>query len=292
MPSSAEHPSLSPTRSTHVSPPCHPPQSGVSACGRDRPRPAFRGLAAVLLLLGSIALAAPAPALAHYPWIAVSETAGQGAHAFRIRFGHGFPNGDPLAADRLAGIRLVAADGSVEPLTPGHGDGHPLPGDGGDARMIVAEQKPAFWSRTHEGGRRASREEYPGAFSCGESANVMKAVYGRGPGESWRHAQGHALELMPLNDPTALRTGDPLELRVTFHGAPWVGELKATYAGYPGQGDEAYAVSVATDADGVARFVPASEGQWLVRAHAAEDYPDPRVCDRRNHYSTLTFVVD
>jgi uncharacterized GH25 family protein len=268
------------------------PSPTLSACRVQMHRPPIRGPLGFMLLLGTIALALPAPVLAHYPWITVSGTDGQHAHEFRIRFGHGFPNGNTLAADGLAGIRLVAADGSVEPLAPGDGDSHPLPADGDGVRMIVAEQKSAFWSRTHEGGRRASREQYPDAFSCGESANVMKAIYGRGQGESWRHVQGHALELVPLNDPIALHAGDPLAFRVTFHGAPWAGELKATYAGYQGQGDEAYPVSVATDADGVARFVPAAEGVWLVRAHAAEDYPDPRVCDRRNHYSTLTFVVE
>lgn len=249
-----------------------------------------RAAAGLGALVGLAVLFAGAPALAHYPWITVHEAEGQGA-SFLISFGHSFPADGQLPADRLEGVRLVQPDGSVEALELEARENHPLPDAAEGAGMIVAEQKPAYWSRTHEGGRRASREHYPDAFSCSESANSMKAITGQGPGVAWQHRQGHVLEVVPLADPAGLRAGDPLPVQVLLHGEPWAGEVRATHAGYARDGEDDYALTVRTDADGVARLVPAVSGDWLVQAHATEDHPDPAVCDRRSYSSTLTFTL-
>jgi uncharacterized GH25 family protein len=250
----------------------------------------FHVFPTVLLVLAAFALAAiSAPVLAHYPWITVTE--GDAGPVFRVHFGHRFPGEGRLAPQQLQAVRLIAADGVAHELALQDQELHPLPALGEGTHLLVVEQNPSFWSRTHEGGRRASREQYPDAFSCSQSANVMKAIVGRGAGEAWGQEQGHPLELVPLSDPSTLRTGDPLEVRVLLHGEPWTGEIGATYAGYEAQGEETYAVRVATNAEGVARFVPAVAGQWLVLAHAGEDFPDPAICDRRSYHSTLTFVV-
>lgn len=230
------------------------------------------------------------PAFAHYPWIIVTES--DAAPAFRIHFGHRFPGDGRLAPHQLDEVRIIEPDGRSRTLVLDDQELHPLAPLGAGTHLLAIAQRPAFWSRTIEGGRRASREQYPDAFSCSQSVNTMKAVFGDGTGDSWRREQGHPLELLPLVNPSTLLTGDALAVRVTFHGEPWTGEVKATYAGFEQQGEESYAVSVPTDSDGVARFVPASEGHWLVRAFASEDYPDPQVCDRRSYTSTLTFFVD
>ncbi len=271
--------------------PVHHLERGREAAGRPRcpgrgPRVAL-GLGA---LVGLAVLLAGAPALAHYPWITVHAGEPQGA-SFRIGFGHAFPADGQLPADRLEGVRLVQPDGSVRALELEARDDHSLPDAAPGAILIVAEQKPAYWSRTHEGGRRASRERYPEAFSCSQSANSMKAIAGQGPGVAWQHRQGQLLEVVPLVDPAALRAGDPLSVQVLLHGEPWAGEVRATHAGYPRDGENDYALTVRTDADGVARLVPAESGDWLVHAHATEDYPDPAVCDRRSYSSTLTFTL-
>lgn len=245
---------------------------------------------AVLVTLAAFTLAAiSVPVLAHYPWITVTE--GDAGPAFRVHFGHRFPGEGRLAPHQLQGVRLIAPDGVAHKLVLDDHELHPLPPLGEGTHLLVVEQNPSFWSRTHEGGRRASREQYPDAFSCSQSSNVMKSIVGRGAGEALGQEQGHPLELIPLSDPSALQTGDPLEVRVLLHGEPWTGEIGATYAGYEGQGEDAYALHAATNVEGVARFVPAVAGQWLVLAYAGEDFPDPAICDRRSYHSTLTFVV-
>jgi len=251
----------------------------------------FAGLApAVGIFFALLLLGVATPALAHYPWITVSEDA-EGGTAFRLGFGHVFPDDGPLAVDRLEGIRVIGADGSVKDLLLEDREFHALPGAADGARLIVAEGAPGFWSRTFEGGRPASRAQYPDAFSCTQTVNVMKAVAGHGPGEAWRHRQGHALELMPMNDPAVLRAGDPLTIQVLWQGEPWVGQVRATYAGHARDGDASDALVLDTDEQGRARFVPAVAADWLVVVHASEEFPDPEVCDRRSHTATLTFRV-
>lgn len=130
---------------------------------------------ALSVLLYCAMLAVGALALAHYPWITVQMQ--DAAESFRISFGHSFPEDGLLRVDRLEGIRVVHPDGRTEALELGEREHHPLPIAAAGAGMIVAEQKPAYWSRTHEGGRRASPADYPDAFSCSQSANAMKAMF-------------------------------------------------------------------------------------------------------------------
>ncbi len=251
----------------------------------------FAGLApAIGIFFALLLLGVAKPALAHYPWITASKDTEEGT-AFRLGSGHVFPDDGPLAVDRLEGIRVVGADGSVTGLLLEDRDFHALPDAADGASLIVAEETPRFWSRTFEGGRPASRMQYPDAFSCTQTVNVMKAVAGHGPGEAWRHRQGHALELMPMNDPAILRAGDPLTIQVLWRGEPWAGQLKATYAGHARDGDASYALALDTDEQGRARFVPAVAADWMVVVHASEEFPDPEVCDRRSHTATLTFRV-
>lgn len=245
--------------------------------------------AGILTLLALLGL--PALGLAHYPWLMVHIEDSQTGAAVRVHTGHAFPEDEPLPADRLSGVVLVRSEGAVEPLQAVGVEALALPGPLEGTMMLVAEEKPAYWSRTFEGGRAVSREEAADAFSCSQTLNVMKAALGQGSGTAWRHRQGHPLELLPLNDPAALRPGDPLSIQVLFHGDPWQGELKATYAGFQQTGEEDYALTVRTNAEGVARFVPAVAGYWLVRAYASEAYPDPVICDRRAYHSTLTFAI-
>lgn len=255
------------------------------------PRGFLPGLAPVIAGLFVLALQGFAtPALAHYPWITLSQDNERGT-MIRLGFGHVFPEDGPLAVERLEGIRVVDADGSVKDLLLEDRELHALPEKADGGRLIVAEEVPSFWSRTYEGSRPGSRLQYPDAFSCVQSMNVMKAVVGDGPGEAWRHRQGHTLELVPMDDPAVLEAGDPLTIQVLWHGKPWAGQLKATYAGYAREGEDSYALALETDQQGRARFVPAVAGDWLVVAHASEEFPDPAVCDRRSHTATLTFRV-
>ena len=76
----------------------------------------------------------------------------------------------------------------------------------------------------------------------------------------WREPLGLGLEIVPLADPTHLRPGATLEVRLLKAGQPLAGlAVRATHQGKP-------ASFATTDADGRASFVLDVPGPWLLAA--------------------------
>lgn len=102
---------------------------------------------------------------------------------------------------------------------------------------------------------------------------------------------GHALEIIPEMNPSALKAGDSLTVRVLFKGKPLVdAQVSATYAGAEMKGHD-YPVSARTDADGKATLKLDRPGLWyarLIYMEAAQN--DPEI-DWRSYFATLTFTV-
>jgi hypothetical protein len=102
----------------------------------------------------------------------------------------------------------------------------------------------------------------PGIATCRVSLDTSyaKAIVrvGDSPDESWREPVGLGLEIVPLADPTRLRAGDSIAVRVLEAGRPLAGlALRAMTRG------RAPAL-VTTDANGVATFALAAAGPWLI----------------------------
>lgn len=77
---------------------------------------------------------------------------------------------------------------------------------------------------------------------------------------SWSEPLGLGLEIVPLADPTRLRAGGTLEVRLLKGGQPLGGlVLRAQHGGRP-------AVFATTGADGRASFVLEAAGPWLLAA--------------------------
>lgn len=132
-----------------------------------------------------------------------------------------------------------------------------------------------LWARTPE--PRRWRETYT------KHAKAVTRV-GESADESWRDPVGLGLEIVPLADPTRLRAGDTLPVRVLKRGAPLPGlPLRASARGRVG-------VFVTTDAQGEARVALPSAGPWLVagtelRASTA------RPAEWESDFTTLTLDV-
>ncbi len=227
------------------------------------------------------------PAQAHYPWLTVSD---EEPMRFVVGWGHDFPKDGILGADRIASATLVLPDGTVRELSLGTQDAHLVGAMAPSGlHILAAEQRPGFYSRTHQGGRAGSKIDHPGALSCSESANTMKALISRGEGGDPGRLLGHALEIVPLADPASLGVGDEFAVRILFQGKPFRGTVEATWAGFPDK--ESYAVTRETDASGEVRIPLSHGGLWLVKAATRVPYPDAAVCDHRSHTATLTFRI-
>lgn len=156
-------------------------------------------------------------------------------------------------------------------------------------RYIALEGAPELAARYAREGT------YPQVDSVTQvSAKFAKAIVevGQGVPRAFAITAGHSLEVVPLNDPAALRTGDTLVVRVLYRGQPLAGAH--LHAGTAAR-DSVHAatrkdLSAATGADGVARIPIPEGGLWNVRAlHGA---PTPGIAGQWEvYFATLVFSV-
>lgn len=123
---------------------------------------------------------------------------------------------------------------------------------------------------------------------------------GRGP-RAFQRLLGHPLEFVPLSDPSALRVGDTLRVRLVLLGKP--AGLAHAHAGSVPAGrtavtDTAAArraaardVKVETDASGIATVVMTQPGLWNIRTLQIVPAPKGSGADWDVHWATLVFSV-
>lgn len=242
---------------------------------------------------GALVFVSALSLFAHDFWIVPNAfvIAAGGTIEIRGQTGTKFPTStSAVAAERVAEARVVGAstderiadlsvkDSSLilrhKPTTPG--------------QRIIAVALVARTSRATpanlkryialEGNRElAERYEREGAYPKSDSLTQRAAKYaktivevGRGGPRAFTRTVGHALEFVPVNDPSALRAGDSLAVRLIFRGQPVAGaHLHAGVAALPNAaqdgGLETQDVSIVTGADGIARIPLARAGLWNVR---------------------------
>lgn len=102
---------------------------------------------------------------------------------------------------------------------------------------------------------------------------------------SWAEPVGMRLEIVPEKDPTTLRAGDELAVRVLKNGAP----LTSISVGIVSARDPKGKIQK-TDAEGRTTFRLNSEGRWLVRVTDLQKSSKTGF-DWESDFSTLTFKV-
>jgi uncharacterized GH25 family protein len=103
--------------------------------------------------------------------------------------------------------------------------------------------------------------------------------------DSWREAVGMTLELVPEKDPTQLKPGDELSVRVLRDGRP----LPGLSVGLASAGD-AKGILRTSDSDGRVTFPLPRPGWWLLRATQLTKSSKPDA-DWESHFATLTVFV-
>ena len=259
----------------------------------DRPTGARAGSTSATALVGAltagVALLAPTPAPAHFSWL--SATLVEERLAFVPQFGHHLPAQRVLSVDRIDSAMAFDPDGQATPTERTDQSLSIAVGAPG-TYVLSARLHPRFWSRTTEGGRNASRRDYPDAFSCRASIDTVTTLVNTGETKSSvAQAAGHDFELVAQQDPSRLSAGDLLEVLILFRGQPWQGSLHGTWTGYEPDHDDDYPVSVETDQRGIAQIALSRRGGWLLWASTREPYADPEICDEQAWNATLTFEV-
>lgn len=195
------------------------------------------------------------------------------------------------------------------------------------AYLVAARIKPGVFTMTPEGRKWANKKEVesPGKCTAFHIAAKTVLVVG-GSDRGLGGIMNQPLELVALTDPSKLRKGTSLPLKVLFEGKPAAGmPVKATYAGYeppegggaapqqPGQqvqagksgkeesaanageghrgGGMRYPVETVTDAQGQALIPVDREGHWMIAVSHKPAYPDPETCDELMFNYAFTFQV-
>jgi hypothetical protein len=123
-------------------------------------------------------------------------------------------------------------------------------------------------------------------------AKFSKAILqvGEGQSDNFGALLGYPVEIVPLQNPYALRKGDVFRARILKDGEPLANELVyATHEGFyelSGEGIFEELVRVRSDENGEVEFVLAEEGRWYIR------FIDlTRMGDEEHWYSSLLIFL-
>ena len=273
-----------------------------------------RPVARAAVALAALALAPFAAALAHDTWLLpLRAVVPPGTELLLdLTSGMRFPaNETAVRSDRVA-LARVRLGGAVEAVPAPRGAPHSLrfraplrrPGvatlwvdlaprelslDSAQVEEYLAEVgapdsvRVAYLRQFPAGGVRRWRERY------GKHAKaVVRVTSPQRPAppadSSWGVPAGQALELVPEVDPTALRPGDVLRVRVLGPGgAP----VPSVAVGLVGAGTRGTGLVARTGADGRAEFRLPGAGRWMLRATVLRRAAGPDL-DWESDFATLT----
>lgn len=265
---------------------------------------ALMPVAAASLLLAS----AVAPAFAHEFWIAPTTfrpEPGEVVH-LHLRVGERFV-GEPVRRNDAKIERFVAIDPSTgkESPVPGpdgadpagtiraSGKGVHVVGYRGRHSSIVLEAekfesylKEEGLERVIEARAKAGTSAAPGREIYSRCAKALLESPG-GDGRGFDRALGFTLEIVPRENPFALKPGDSLPLALLYEGRPLEGALVvAMNAGSPDARVEAR-----TDANGMVKLALGKPGAWLVKTVHMRPVTDRDDADWESFWGSLTFDV-
>lgn len=239
-------------------------------------------IVAAAVLLGSVQLAAHDFWLAAAPW-----RAAPGAWiTVSANVGDRFPTPTSFTApERVDRVRLIGPGGEIEVRPDFRREQNSLTADiqlppAPGTYLIVMTIKPRFIEikppdfaayLSHEGLERIVEERK----RRGEASKAGRERYSRYAKVLIRAGEqrsdhvtkpvGLLVELVPATDPTALRVGDALTVRLLSEGQPIKGALiGGIYAASKGKPDE-WPVRARTDSHGEARISLDHAGPWLLR---------------------------
>ncbi len=215
-----------------------------------------------------------------------------------------------VTADTIVVIRGASVAGtSLRLVHPATRQGQHLIGVQLSPRTV--RESPASFRRYLDlEGAPEARERYERAGllppNGGDSLTRRYAKYaktvvevGRGP-RAFARVMGHPLEFVPLNDPSALRRGDTLRLRLLMSGQPV--PLAKMHAGFADAAsrlrDTAAArrasrrdLTLHTDSSGNVALVATSDGVWNIRTLQIVPAPSGSGADWDVHWATFVFAV-
>ena len=155
-----------------------------------------------------------------------------------------------------------------------------------DSAIVGALYDSGYWLKTTDGWKKATKREGKGKYNIVESIKSKqwcKNILGATSESS--KSVGQRFEVVPQKDPTTVRAGDKLPIKVIWDGKPVEGAVITTGGGHASDKKDL----LKTDKDGIANVMIEKAGFQMVKANhkiPVKDDPDADVLDLS---STITF---
>ncbi len=215
-------------------------------------------------------------------------------------WGHRYPVDDFVSMDDLSSYAVIGPKGERRDLNSASGgflaENINLKTEG--TYYVFAEKKPGFYTMFEKDGQ--IQHKMGDMVGC---SNVILSLYYReyakalvtvGPAdqEVLSKPLGHDLEIIPLQDPGQLKTGDEFRIKVLFKGKPArFCQVLATYQGFSSEDDFALATMAGGNGEASIRLI--HHGPWLVKVKMetppGDEFKDK--CLKRTYSATLTFAA-
>ena len=239
------------------------------------------------------------PAWAHDLWLTMDsyQVSQNKAATGRVFSSHHFPApaSDSMKPERMDRFSFVSPGGQQAAATDkGNGiysSATPLKQSG--TYIAAALPVNGFATKTPDGYQRGkSKKDVQNAILCRYSQKYAKAIFSVGDagGAAYSKPLGHAMEIIPMKDPSLLKTGDILPVKVLLEGQPARTFIFGTYAGFT-EAANTFAYTTRTDKEGIAEIKMIHDGVWLLIAKQEETYPDLSECDTQTLAASLTFEI-
>jgi uncharacterized GH25 family protein len=168
---------------------------------------------------------------------------------------------------------------------------------------VTAGIKPGIFTTTPEGRKWANKKEVQHPLKCTAYNIIAKTLIIAGNDVRNLSAPTNLpLEVILLKDPSNLKKGDSLPIKVLFEGKPLTGiPLNAKYAGFDKDqsgdghghehGEKHYPVETTTDENGEATLTIETIGHWIILLSHRTPYPDTETCDEYMFNAAFTFEL-
>ncbi len=242
----------------------------------------------------ALVLALPLSARAHLFWLLTDKGAPQVNEAVQVEvgFGHKFPKDEEIKDERLGAVKVLRLDGRELAMKKISTTRYEFVPPAAGVYLFSARVVPGFVTRTPQGMKIQTKKGVPDANLCFHFDMAAKTLISVGDQkQGFDQSAGSLLDILPLKNPTSLKPGESLPVKVIFQGKPLAGvEVKFIHENWPDP-LKPFATLGKTDTQGEIQVKPDKPGKWLLIASHKTPYASPEECDENMYSASLTFTV-
>lgn len=245
----------------------------------------------------------------HNFWLIAGKSHAAAEERLRIEahVGHYFPIGESaISPERIADFRLISSSGE-QPILEYDIEGRALiseltaPGAGAQMAALTLRPRPitlepeqfARYINEERATESVAPDFQPGVTKTAQReiySKYAKAILTNGADDVACRVVGQKMEIALERNPSTLRAGDSLPVRVLFDGAPIAGVLVSSSCDRLMDGG--YASHTCADNEGRAEVELPVNGYWFIRSHYIRRHPDPEIAEWESFWPSVTFRIE